>query len=37
VEVSDSSSPADALELGVIVISPATGDKRSVDRVIALR
>jgi hypothetical protein len=37
VEVSGSSSPADALELGVTVISPITGEKRSVDRAIALR
>ena len=37
VEVAASSSPADALELGVVVYSPITGDKRSVDRNIPLQ
>ncbi len=37
VEVGASSSPADALELGVTVISPITGDKKSLDRKIGLR
>jgi hypothetical protein len=37
VEVVGSSSPADSLELGVVVISPTTGDKKSVVRNIALK
>jgi len=37
VEVVGSSSPADSLELGVVVISPTTGDKKSLVRNIALK
>ena len=37
VEVVGSTSPADSLELGVVVISPTTGDKKSLVRNIALR
>ncbi len=37
VEVEGSSSPADSLELGVVVISSTTGDKKSLVRNIALK